>query len=232
MTNRRGGLSCTASPSIPAGTDLRALTSRSGAAWGWPREGRTVARHVENDNPELAGVERGAAGGPARTGCWARARRRADGARARRRPGAAGAPARWGRARFCGLQQGAHLCVTVARPADRVAVEVQSADHFRHVDPALDPAGERLDRVGRIVPVHPTSTAKWWRVPAWTHTNGRSCTAAAAATTASDPSPPATPRRIGAVRHGGLGQRGQVLARAEDDSFDPALAPARRPCGA
>jgi hypothetical protein len=60
MTNRRGGLSCTASPSIPAGTDLRALTSRSGAAWGWPREGRTVARHVENDNPELAGVERGA----------------------------------------------------------------------------------------------------------------------------------------------------------------------------
>ena len=60
MTNRRGGLSCTASPSIPAGTDLRALTSRSGAARGWPREGRTVARHVENDNPELAGVERGA----------------------------------------------------------------------------------------------------------------------------------------------------------------------------
>ena len=170
MTNRRGGLSCTASPSIPAGTDLRALTSRSGAARGWPREGRTVARHVENDNPELAGVERGAAGGPARTGCWARARRRADGARSRRRrPGAAGAPARWGRARFGGLQQGAHLCVAVARPADRVAVEVQSAVHFRHVDPALDPAGERLDRAGRIVPVTPTSTAKWWRVPAWTH---------------------------------------------------------------
>ena len=113
-------------------------------------------RHVENDNPELAGVERGAAGGPACTGCLARARRRADGARARRRrPGAAGAPARWGRARFCGLQQGAHLCVAVARPADRVAVEVQSAVHFRHVDPALDPAGERLDRAGRIMPVHP-----------------------------------------------------------------------------
>ena len=161
--------------------------------------GRAHCRQARRERQSRAGRCRarggcrGAAGGPARTGCWARARRRADGARSRRRrPGAAGAPARWGRARFCGLQQGAHLCVAVARPADRVAVEVQSAVHFRHVDPALDPAGERLDRAGRIVPT-PASTAKWWRVPAWTHTNGRSCTAAAAATTASDPSPPATP---------------------------------------
>ena len=124
--------------------------------------GRAHCRQARRERQSRAGRCRarggcrGAAGGPARTGCWARARRRADGARARRRrPGAAGAPARWGRARFCGLQQGAHLCVAVARPADRVAVEVQSAVHFRHVDPALDPAGERLDRAGRIVPVHP-----------------------------------------------------------------------------
>ena len=59
MANCRGGLRCAASPSMPAGTDLRALTSRSGAAQAWPRERRTVARHVENDNPKLAGVERG-----------------------------------------------------------------------------------------------------------------------------------------------------------------------------
>ena len=237
MTNRRGGLSCTASPSIPRGyrsegTDLQVRRGPGLAP------GRAHCRQARRERQSRAGRCRarggcrGAAGGPARTGCWARARRRADGTRSRRRrPGAAGAHARWGRARFGGLQRGADLCVAVARPADRVAVEVQSAVHFRHVDPALDPAGERLDRAGRIVPVHPASTAKWWRVPAGTHTNGRSCTAAAAATTASDPSPPATPQRIGAVRHGGLGQRGQVLARAEDDSFDPALAPARRPCG-
>src|SRR5271165_7251178 len=39
----------------------------------------------------------------------------------------------------------------------------------------------------------PRSSAKWLRVPAGTHTNAIPCAAAAAATTASDPSPPAIP---------------------------------------
>ena len=177
--------------------------------------GRAHCRQARRERQSRAGRCRarggcrGAAGGPARTGCWARARRRADGARARRRrPGAAGAPARWGRARFGGLQQGAHLCVAVARPADRVAVEVQSAVHSATSIRRLTPLVNASIAPGASCRFTPASTAKWWRVPAWTHTNGRSCTAAAAATTASDPSPPATPQRTGAVRHGGLGQRG------------------------
>ena len=160
MTNRRGGLSCTASPSIPAGTDLRALTSRSGAARGWPREGRTVARHVENDNPELAGVERGA--GAAGRRAVQRVRvvgHEHDGELRCSRP--ASSTRRSGGA--CPLGPSTLLrspagCASLRRgspaggPRRRRGTVGRS---LRHVDPALDPAGERLDRTGRIVPVHP-----------------------------------------------------------------------------
>ena len=46
----------------------------------------------------------------------------------------------------------------------------------------------------------PRSRAKWFRVPAGTHTYGRSCSAATAATAACDPSPPAMPRASAPAR--------------------------------
>ena len=60
-----------------------------------------------------------------------------------------------------GRQQRAHLGVAVGRAADRLAVdperdvvEEHAAVHLRHVDLALDPAGERVQRAGQVVPVH------------------------------------------------------------------------------
>src|ERR1700758_4692041 len=62
----------------------------------------------------------------------------------------------------------------------------------------------------------PTSSAKWLRVPAGTHTNGIPCAAAPPATPATAPPPPA--------RRALAGQRGQVLAPVQDDGLDPGAA--------
>ena len=59
----------------------------------------------------------------------------------------------------------------------------------------------------------PRSRAKWLRVPAGTQTNGRSCASAAAATVASDPSPPATAKRVRAA--------GNCLVDAAPRGSDP-----------
>ena len=60
-----------------------------------------------------------------------------------------------------GLQQRARLGVAVRRLADRVAVEAErhvveehAAIHLRHVDPALDAVGERVERADQIVAVN------------------------------------------------------------------------------
>ena len=63
------------------------------------------------------------------------------------------------------------------------------------------------------------------RVAAGTHTNGIPCAAAIAATTASESVAAGHSERVGAGRRGFTGQRGQVLARIQDDSLNP-----RVPC--
>ncbi len=68
----------------------------------------------------------------------------------------------WAEHLFGGLQQCAHLGITVGGTADRVAVdperdvvEKQPAVHLRHVDQALDPVGERVERAEQIVRIQP-----------------------------------------------------------------------------
>ena len=58
------------------------------------------------------------------------------------------------------LQQRSRLGVTVGRPPNGVAVdpegdvvEEEAAVHLGHVDPALDPVGERVERADQIAPV-------------------------------------------------------------------------------
>jgi hypothetical protein len=61
-----------------------------------------------------------------------------------------------------GLQECAHLGIAVGGTADRFAVdperdvvEKQAAVHFRHVDQALDPVGERIERAEHIMRIQP-----------------------------------------------------------------------------
>jgi Tfp pilus assembly protein FimV len=89
----------------------------------------------------------------------------------------------------------------MGRLADRLAVDPErdvsrNARPFTsaQVDPPFHAVGERVERADHVMPVHPEVEAKWVRVPAGTQMKGRSCAAAAAATTAWDPSPPTVPR--------------------------------------
>ena len=64
------------------------------------------------------------------------------------------------------------------------------------VDAAFDGVGERRARsCAGPRRSRPRSSAKWFRVPADTQTNGRSCSTAIEATRACEPSPPAIPRQ-------------------------------------
>ena len=144
---------------------------------------------------------RGPAGGQERRGCWTRARGEipvlapqvVDQVQRRRLPAGA-------HHLGCGLQEGTHLGIAVGRAADRVSVDPQrgvveecAPVHLCHVDLALDPVGERVESADHVVPVHPHVEREVVARLAGTHTNGMPCAAATAATTASDPAPPAIP---------------------------------------
>jgi hypothetical protein len=139
-----------------------------------------------------------------------------------------------------GLQEGTHLGIAVGPAADRVSVDPQrgvveegTPVHLCHVDPALDPVGERVESADHVVPVHPhverevvarpgRDTHKWNAVRSRHRGHDRE-------------RPVATghPERVRARRHGFTGQRGQVLARGEDDGLDlPSCAPSASPAHA
>ncbi len=155
----------TASPSIPAWTGAGAVDLESR---GGPRPSRALAgaRRVEDEDPELSAVEpRPGAGrmrGIERVGV---VRHEHDGGVAMRSAAVVhelqvdcgGTRPEHVRGR---LQQRARLGVAVGRLPNRVAVdperdvvEEEAAVHLRHVDPALDAVGERVERADQIVAI-------------------------------------------------------------------------------
>ena len=218
------------------GTDLQ--TRR---APGSPWRARAVAGRVDDDDPELPAAERraGAAGQRAikRVGVVRHenddeitvlAPQVVDQAQRRRLRARAHHLGR-------GLQESTHLGVAVGRAANRVSVDPQrgvveecAAVHLGHVDLALDPVGERVESAGHVVPVHPHVERK---VVARPGRNAHKRDPVRSRHCGHDRQRPVAtghPERIRAGRHGFPGQRGQVLARGEDDSLDPLFA---RPLG-
>ena len=134
-----------------------------------------------------------------------------------------------------GLQERAHLSVAIGRAADRVSVDPQrrvveecAAVHLGHVDLTLDPVGERVESADHVVPVHPhvereVVACAGWNAHKWNAVRSRHCGHDRQRSVAAGHA-----ERVCACRHGFPGQRGQVLARGEDDGLDLLLA---RPLG-
>ena len=165
MTNSSGGVRSTASPSTPAWTGAGAVTSSRAAVHVRPGP-RPAPRRVEDDDPELSAVER-----RPRAGCM-RGFERVGVVRHEHDRGVemwaalvvhelqvdrGGARPEHVRGR---LQQRSRLGVAVGRLPNGVAVdperdvvEEEAAVHLGHVDPALDPVGERVERADQIAAI-------------------------------------------------------------------------------
>ena len=129
------------------------------------------------------------------------------------------------------LQQRPRLGVAVGRLANRVAVdperdvvEEEAAVHLRHVDPALDRVGERVERADQIAAVDAeverevvagaggnADERKVVRESGCGHDGERPVAAGDA-------------ERVRAARHRVVDERCEVVVRAQDDHVDAALA--------
>ena len=133
------------------------------------------------------------------------------------------------------LEERARLGVPVGRLPNSVAVdperdvvEEEAAVHLRDVDPALDAVGERVERAEQVVAID-AEVEREVVARAGGHADEREpCATAAAATTASDPSPPAMPSASAPRATASATSVGKIVVRAQDDHLDSALA---RPLG-
>ena len=240
MTNRSGGSSSTASPSMPAWTGAVAVTSSCVAVHVrpavWPG-----ARPVEHDDAELSAVEgRPGAGRTRRLEGVGVVRHEHDrgvamGAAAvvhELQAGCRRARSEHLRGR---LRERARLGVAVGRLPNRVAVdperdvvEEEAAVHLGHVDPALDAVGEGVERADQIAAVDAeverevvagaggnADERKVVRESGCGHDGERPVAAGDA-------------ERVRAARHRLVDERREVVVGAQDDHVDAALA---RPLG-
>jgi hypothetical protein len=97
--------------------------------------------------------------------------------------------------------------------AERDVVEERSAVHFRDVDLALDPVGERIECADQVVPVHAQVEREVVACPGgnahkWNLVRSRRC-----GHDCQRPVATGRPERVCAGRRGCAGQRRQVLAR-------------------
>jgi hypothetical protein len=138
---------------------------------------------------------------------------------------------------LCRFQKGADLGIAVGRPLDRVAVnaerdivEEQPAVYLRHVDPALDPAAERIERAGHVLPVHAHVERE---VVARPRGNAHERELVRGGRSGYDGQGAITPSHTEGICAAGyrcLSERCQVVARGQDDNFDTLLArPLRNP---
>ena len=132
------------------------------------------------------------------------------------------------------LEQRAGLRVAVGRlpnglavDPERDVVEEEAAVHLRHVDPALDAVGERVERPDQIAAIDAEVEREVAgaggdadeRKPVW---NGCCSDDGERSVAAGDP------EHVDAARHSLVDQRCQVVVSAQNDHLDAALA---RPLG-
>ena len=202
---------------------------------------RGVAGCAEDDDPEPAGVERRAGAGSQRAvqgigivrhehhgGIAVLAPRVVDQAQRGCLPARAQHLLR-------GRQERAHLGVAVGRLADRLTVdperdvvEEHAAVDLCHVDLALDPVGERVERAGQVVPVHAQVEREMVAGPGRQARERDSVRSGHRGHHGQRSVAAGHSQHVRAARRGVTGQRGQVLPRVQDDGFDPSLA---RPLG-
>ena len=198
---------------------------------------RAVARLVEDDDPEPPAVERGARARRQRAlhrigavrdehdgGMRVLAAEVVDEAQRRRLGGRAEPCARRG-------QQRAHLRVTVRRLLDRVAVDPErdvvqegAAVHLRHVDAALEPVRERVERAHRVAPVHAEIQREVVASAGRDADEGEPVRPGDGRDEALRPVAAGGAERIGAAGHGLLDQRPQALTRLRADHRDASFA--------
>ena len=141
------------------------------------------------------------------------------------------------------LQQRARLGVTVGRLPNGVAVdperdvvEEEAAVHLRHVDPALDPVGERVERADEIVAIDAEVECEMVARAGGNADEGKSVRECGRRDDGQRSVAAGDAERVGAARDGVGYQRSEVVVRAQDDHVDAALARplgepgARRPC--
>jgi hypothetical protein len=129
-----------------------------------------------------------------------------------------------------GFQKGAHLGIAVGRPLDRIAVdaerdivEEQPAVYLCHVDPALDPVAESVERAAHVMAVYPNVERE---VVARPGGNAHERELVRGGRGGHDYQRPITPSHsedICALGRRGLSERCQAVARGQDDNFDALL---------
>jgi hypothetical protein len=190
----------------PRGHRCRGTRFQSRRVPGSPWNMGDVAGGVEDDDPQMAAVEcRAGAAGERTVKRVGVVRHEHDGkvpvlaaqvvkeTQLRRLRAGAQHPSR-------GFHERTHLGIAVGRAADRIAVDAER-DVLRNVRPftsAMSIWRSTPSVNASSAPVTsrrstPTSSAKWLRVPAGTHTKGIPYATAVATMIASDPSPPAIP---------------------------------------
>ena len=133
------------------------------------------------------------------------------------------------------LQQRARLGVTVGRlpngvavDAERDVVEEEAAVHLGHVDPALDPVGERVERADQIVPIDAEVEREVVAGAGGDADEGKPVREGGCSDDGERSVAAGDAERVRAARHRLVDQRCEVVVRAQDDHLDAALA---RPLG-
>jgi hypothetical protein len=203
---------------------------------GPSRRPGAIAGYVENEDPELAGVER-------RPGARCRGIQRVgvvrhehDGDLAMLAPQVVeqvqrGHHSAWTEHPLCGFQERAQLGIAIFRPADRVAVdperdvvEERAAVDLRHVDLALNPVGERVERADHIMPVRSHIEREVVARPGWDAHERDPARGRCRGHDRERPVAASHAQRVRAARRGFAGQFCQILARGQDDGLDPPFA--------
>ena len=139
----------------------------------------------------------------------------------------------------CRLQQRLRLGVAVRRLSNRVAVdperdvvEEQAAVHLRHVDPAFDAVGERVERPDQIMPID-AEVEREVVARAGGNADERKLVCSSGGRHDGEGSvATGDAERVGAARHGVCDQRCEVVVRAHDDDVDAAVTREPREAGA
>ena len=197
---------------------------------------RPIGRCVKHKNPKPAGVERRP--GAATNGLVQRigvVRNEHHGRLSVLAPGIVGQkqgrrPRTRAKYPLRGLQEGAHLRITVGRLLDRIAVdaerdivEEQPAVYLCHVDPALDPIAERVQRAWQVMAVHPYVEREMIARPGRNAHEREIVLSGGRGHDRQGPITTGHSEGICAAGHRCLSQRCQALVRGQDDDFDALL---------
>jgi hypothetical protein len=130
-----------------------------------------------------------------------------------------------------GVQKSTHLGIAVGRLLDRIAVdakrdivEEQPTVYLRHVDPALDPVTECVERAGHVMPVHSHVEREVVARPRGDADERKLVRGSDRGHDSERPITTSHSEGICTAADRSLSERCQVLARGQDDNLDPLLA--------